>query len=427
MAISNGNRQQQQQPQKKAGLSRTTKVVLLVSIPFTLLSLNNVRIIQRVFRQQQERACGQQQELVELLPPAPPPSILSDLLHLFETLPNATTPQAIPPFREVSYAYPRLSEMNQQYITLSTQLSVSKLPRLVQLLDRWRGPISCAVHLPDTASIVALNDFWNTQDKLFRTLITFHVMLERSTEYYEYPINRMRNLALKNIDTDFFFLCDADFMPRQDALYHLLRFLSKHTNAKETFQKLYVLPAFEVFGDGNSTVKSLKQVPETKAQLRKMVKSKKVKPFHMDYFEAGHGPTNYKKWFTCPKDGSYAVEYRWRYEPHVVGVKYGIPAFNEQIRSFGYNKASWVAEAHSMGYQFEVLCDHFVVHMNHPRRQPPNNAPAIDWYQKVYLPLKYNISERDLYHTSKRENKKAQQRRRQRRRRQAVRRKSPIT
>jgi hypothetical protein len=41
----------------------------------------------------------------------------------------------------------------------------------------------------------------------------------------------------------------------------------------------------------------------------------------------------------------------------------------ERLRGFGPNKAAWVAEALLQGYKFEVLCDHFVVHMNHPGRK----------------------------------------------------------
>ena len=52
----------------------------------------------------------------------------------------------------------------------------------------------------------------------------------------------------------------------------------------------------------------------------------------------------------------------------MVGTRHGIPSFDERLRGFGLNTAAWVTEAYLMGYQLEVLCDHFVVHMNHPGR-----------------------------------------------------------
>jgi hypothetical protein len=280
-------------------------------------------------------------------------------------------------------------------------MSVSKLTRLRQLLERWNGPISCAVHLPDPSAIQELFEFVQAQDKLFHDLVTFHVMLEKPSPAFGYPINRLRNLALLNVETEYFFSNDVDFMPQVDAHDHLLRFLSIKADARDKYKKLYVLPAFEVFGEGdrnNSTVTSLDDIPKNKKKLLSLLHTGKLEPFHMDYYKAGHSPTDYDKWYMCQNDRivSYPIEYRWRFEPYVVGNKNGIPTFNERLRGFGLNKAAWVAEAHLQGYQFEVLCDHFVAHMNHGGRRgrkAGRNKRVVEWFQRKYLPGRYVLDD----------------------------------
>ena len=369
----------------EARLSRATLITLLGMLAITLqMSVNSTR-------SPQSRSLENVQESLLTIP-----SVLSDLLHLYEKLPNATSQNLLPPFREVTYAFRRQKVVSPSLVTLSTQLTVSRLPRLVQLLARWGGPVSCAVHLPDPSAIHIFYDFVQAQTKFVHDLVTFHVMLEKPTPYYDYPINRLRNLALLNIDTEHFFLCDVDFLPQKDALGRLLPFLSTHSMVNEQVKKLYVLPAFEVVGDRyNSMLTSLVEVPQDKTELLSMLQTEKLQPFHTDYNKEGHAPINYDRWYQCPKNESYLIEYQWKFEPYVVGRKYGIPLFDERLRAFGYNKASWIAEAHLLGYQFEVLCDHFVVHVNNPEwkgRDVGNNSPAIDWYQRMYLPLRYNVT-----------------------------------
>lgn len=329
--------------------------ILLSMLSFMLLSMSNTRSLHGALQQE----IIYQQDM-----PAPPPSILSVLLNLYETLPGASSTELPPPFREVSYAFLRQRESPSNHVTLATHSTVSNLPRLLQLLERWGGPISCAVHLPDPSAIQTLYDFVQKQNKTFHELVAFHVMLEKPSSAYGYPINRMRNLALKNIDTEYFFICNVDFLPRKNAHSRLLKFLSTKSVAKDKFRKLYVLPAFEFSlgkgGDRNhSKGTRFHDVPQSKLKLLSMLSSRKLQPFHMDSNVTGH------QWGKCADGQTYPIDYRSMFEPYVVGAQYGIPTFNEQLRGFGMNETAWVVEAHSMGYQFEVLCDQFVVRMDH--------------------------------------------------------------
>jgi hypothetical protein len=48
-----------------------------------------------------------------------------------------------------------------------------------------------------------------------------------------------------------------------------------------------------------------------------------------------------------------------------LGYKPGIPRYWQDFRGYGYNKFSWFFEINKAGYEFAVLRDFYVVHMNH--------------------------------------------------------------
>ena len=323
-------------------------------------------------------------------------SILTDLIHLYDTIPNATFSATSPPFREVSYAYMRRKPPPSEHITLVTQISVTKFARVLNLLERWNGPVSCAVYLPSPPDIEKLHHFIRGKDRALLDRVTFHVLLERPTPESSYPINRLRNLALHGIDTDFFFNCDVDFMPSVNAHDNMVQFLALPPNAKRRFSTLWVLPAFERFPEAPAkSVETLALIPETKRELLSLLSQhKKIQPFHIDYFPLGHEPTNFDKWYKCPEGETYPANYSYYFEPYVVGNRYGIPNYIDLFRGFGTNKASWFADAHFAGYRFEVLCTHFVVHMNHPGRETRRlvSAPLKWWFLEQYLPGRYNAS-----------------------------------
>ena len=78
------------------------------------------------------------------------------------------------------------------------------------------------------------------------------------------------------------------------------------------------------------------------------------------------GPTNFPKFLRNATGTFYDIEYKNVYEPYVMGYRPGIPRYWEEFRGYGYNKFSWFFELHRACYEFGVLRDFFLVHMNHP-------------------------------------------------------------
>ena len=275
-------------------------------------------------------------------------------------------------------------------ITLVTQASTHKLPRLLNLLERWQGPISCAIYITSQQHISELLTCLQ-QHPHIQERVTIHLYFETG-HAKKYPINILRNVALFHIESDYFFANDIDFMPDVDAYRILTQELrrptssSKHHHAPALHNKtLWVLPAFERFAPNQTTqVTSLDTIPKTKPALLQSVRNKHVAHFH-SYYHAGHiHCTNYTKWYDYA-DFSYRIQYQSPFEPYVIGHRQSIPPYWAGFRGFGLNKASWFVELHAAGYTFEVLGHHFVVHMNHVGRQGRTDKSGETQAQKALL------------------------------------------
>jgi len=302
--------------------------------------------------------------------------------------------------QEFSYAYRRTSVVDINDITLVTQGSISKLPRLVGLAQRWGGPISCAFVL-STSKEAQEFDSVMSSNALLQSHVTIHFLLEAPGN--RHPVNRLRNLALRNVESDYVFVNDLDFIPNVKAHSALQSELSAENPLKND-KKLWILPAFERFGTSSRGpgrfVTNVSLIPETKQQLMEMVQVKVVEPFHA-YYSPGHGPTNYARWYNEKKSVfSYPVRYEYLFEPYVIGYRYGLPPFFADFRGFGFNKATWFVEVDARGYTMEVLVEHFVCHMNHKGRKKRRDKGGDSHIQKErfkeYMHRVYGTSLKEL-------------------------------
>ena len=300
---------------------------------------------------------------------------------------------------QYGYAFPRFIPVEEMDITLVTQGSVDKLPRLVNVLERWQGPISCAILISTIENIHTLLSFMETYS-IIQQRVTIHLYFEIGN--LQYPINIMRNLALFNIESNYFFALDIDFLPNANAYEVVKGELPKRATSLHK-KTLWVLPAFERFQSKENKpardVTSMTLIPRDKAELVLAVQAKVVAPFH-EYYPAGHiHVTNYTKWYHY-STFSYSVPYKSPYEPYVIGHRLSIPPYWPGFRGFGLNKASWFLELDAAGYTFEVLGQHFVVHMNHRGRQGRTDKSGQTQIEKKllmeHLKTHYGVSQKYL-------------------------------
>ena len=88
----------------------------------------------------------------------------------------------------------------------------------------------------------------------------------------------------------------------------------------------------------------------------------------------------------------YGIEYKNVFEPYVLGYKRGIPRYCQDFRGYGYNKFSWFFEIHKAGYDFAVLRDLYVVHMNHPIPPLKQKNDMTEWNRGHWKKFKDYLS-----------------------------------
>ena len=239
-------------------------------------------------------------------------------------------------------------------VTLITQLTTNRILQLYSLLQHWDGPVSITLYGTEA-------EVWKLTDYLDRVLserkvsnVAIHIVYKR--EGYFYPVNYLRNVALKGVRTPYILIIDGDFLPS----YGLYPYLRKAAELLMTTKRALVVPAFEA--------QENIPFPRNKSTLVKLMKKEVVRSFH-PYFE-GHTPTNYTKW--VQSSYPYIVKWAKNYEPYVF-VGSDIVKYDQTFVGYGWNKVSHIAELKAQGYEFVVLPDPFILHYPHPRSSDYRN------------------------------------------------------
>ena len=169
---------------------------------------------------------------------------------------------------------------------------------------------------------------------------------------------------MNNIHTEFVINTDIDFCVNADAYPGLVALVQSDKMVRNSLENrtMLVLPAFENTFHVEDEDVSL--APKDKAEVTRQVKElNTAEAFHLKKYYAGHGATNYEKWYANKTAAVYFTEYEHGFEPYVLAKKEGLPQFWVGFRGFGYNKRAWLEEAHRMGYKYGVLRDYFVFHV----------------------------------------------------------------
>ncbi|CAJ0934927.1 unnamed protein product [Ranitomeya imitator] len=144
-------------------------------------------------------------------------------------------------------------------VTLVAQLSMDRLQMLELICRHWEGPVSLALYLSDAEAQQFLRYAQASEVLQSRTNIGYHVVYK---EGQLYPVNLLRNVALRNAQTPYVFLSDIDFLPMY-GLYESLRKSIIEEDMADT-QKALIVPAFE-------TLRYRLSFPKSKAELLSML------------------------------------------------------------------------------------------------------------------------------------------------------------
>nr|XP_061809325.1 xylosyl- and glucuronyltransferase LARGE1-like isoform X2 [Nerophis lumbriciformis] len=186
-------------------------------------------------------------------------------------------------------------------VTLVAQLSMDRLQMLEAICKHWEGPISLALYLSDAEAQQFLRYAQGSEVLMSRGNVGYHVVYK---EGQFYPVNLLRNVAMRHVNTPYMFLSDIDFLP----MYGLYEYLRYHVWTK------------------------------------------------------GHAPTNFAKWRTATTP--YRVEWEADFEPYVM-VRRDSPEYDRRFVGFGWNKVAHIMELDAQEYEFVVLPNAYMIHMPH--------------------------------------------------------------
>uniref|UniRef100_A0A3Q2DQ36 LARGE xylosyl- and glucuronyltransferase 2 n=1 Tax=Cyprinodon variegatus TaxID=28743 RepID=A0A3Q2DQ36_CYPVA len=240
-------------------------------------------------------------------------------------------------------------------VTLVAQLSMDRLQMLEAICKHWEGPISLALYMSDAEAQQFLRYAQASEVLKNRKNVGYHIVYK---EGQFYPVNLVRNVALRNANTPYVFLTDVDFLPMY-GLYDYLRKSVVQLDMAHT-KKALVVPAFE-------TLRYRLSFPKSKAELLSMLDMGTLYTFRYHVWPKGHAPTNYAKWRTATTP--YKVEWESDFEPYVV-VRRDCPEYDQRFVGFGWNKVSHIMELDAQEYDLMVLPNAFMIHMPH--------APSFD-------------------------------------------------
>ncbi|MGH0166779.1 UNVERIFIED_CONTAM: hypothetical protein FKN15_076227 [Acipenser sinensis] len=240
-------------------------------------------------------------------------------------------------------------------VTLVAQLSMDRLQMLEAICKHWEGPISLALYLSDAEAQQFLRYAQGSEVLMGRANVGYHIVYK---EGQFYPVNLLRNVAMKHVNTTYMFLSDIDFLPMY-GLYEYLRKSVVQLDMANT-KKALIVPAFE-------TLRYRLSFPKSKAELLTQLDMGTLFTFRYHVWTKGHAPTNFAKWRTATTP--YRVQWEADFEPYVV-VRRNCPEYDRRFVGFGWNKVAHIMELDAQEYEFVVLPNAYMIHMPH--------APSFD-------------------------------------------------
>ncbi|XP_012059009.1 PREDICTED: beta-1,4-glucuronyltransferase 1 [Atta cephalotes] len=287
-------------------------------------------------------------------------------------------------------------------VTYTTHADYTFLDNLEPLLERWRAPISIAMHAPGTdfpATLDAIRYSRNCGSPLVSQLVTFHVFFSSkhvpkvippsekiASDTYNcslgppwvnvslakmyknekkllYPVNVGRNIARESAPTFYVFPSDIELYPSPNLPDKFLEMIRKRDQPAlhKPNPKVFVLSIFEV--DEKS------QPPNNKTRLIQMLKAGTAIPFHKKLCSGCHNVPKSKEWQETPETENLHVFHVGKrtgsfvhWEPIFIGTN-NDPFYDERLSWEG--KSDKMTQGYALcvlDYDFLILDNAFLVH-----------------------------------------------------------------
>jgi hypothetical protein len=269
-------------------------------------------------------------------------------------------------------------------------MDIRRIERIKHHQTRWQGPISVAVLLTGQ-DIPKLTSFLD-REKLDN--VTVH-MCVASFQWPHYPINFMRNVALRDVKTKWSFVLDTD----EDTVFPMTNY--QH----EVIRALAIMPSinldksvFAVTSWQWGTEK--KEQPPTSVMSIKTRMAGHVIDVKAPHFRKAYTPPSITpdKWFNM--DRAHSTRFGDSYEPYYIVKTGSAPPFDPRFRGWGANKSIQTFTMAVNHYKFIVLPNVFTFVDDTPSRSwdhsPPPDPEMVDQAWKE-MGAKHGCSTCDLW------------------------------
>ncbi|XP_008215172.1 beta-1,4-glucuronyltransferase 1 isoform X2 [Nasonia vitripennis] len=287
-------------------------------------------------------------------------------------------------------------------VTYTTHADYTFLDNLEPLLDRWRAPISIALHAPGAdfpPTIEAIKYARSCGSPLVAQLVTFHVYFSskhvpkmipsgekvaserancskpapwvnvNAASMYKnyrkllYPVNVGRNVARESAPTRYVLASDIELYPSPDLPAKFLEMIRRNDQPAllKPNPKVFVLSIFEV--DEKS------QPPANKTRLMQMLKAGTAIPFHKKLCAGCHNVPRSKEWQEAPETSGLHIFHTGKrtgsfihWEPIYIGTN-DDPLYDERLSWEG--KSDKMTQGYALcvlDYDFLIVDNAFLVH-----------------------------------------------------------------
>jgi len=235
-------------------------------------------------------------------------------------------------------------------ITLCLQSDLSRMNRLEPLARSWQGPISWAVLVTNDDDKWKLDDYLKNAPDSVKKYISVH-MCRAQESPKSYPINVMRNHAMRNVNTPWIYLMDMDESVSAKMSDHMHQ-VSLAEGSSSTTKPAYVVMSWQWTGG------DMRDVPTNKEQLRKLKEQGLVgqkAPYNPKGYAAkdvSHG-----EWLnlSSPK----ATKFQDMYEPYYIARAAQVLDFDPRFVGYGSNYYVQCLELAASHFTFVVLPEVF--------------------------------------------------------------------
>lgn len=165
-----------------------------------------------------------------------------------------------------------------------------------------------------------------------------------------FPINYLRNVALKNTRTELVFYTEVDFIPSKNLKSEITKY--KATILKEK-KSVFIVPCFS-----SKVGTTADEIPESKQVLKSQLgPNKKFDVFHT----RTHDAFNVDFWLK--QEDIFTITVNREFEPYYIGHR-DYPLFDEVFYGCGFDKIPHMFELKSLGYSIRVLPRGIIVHLD---------------------------------------------------------------